>query len=422
MKKENLATVMLMYQAVVALTMSSNVVDYTIRPYGALAEVTVDVVNNIPSEISEDEALSKVISSNKETREKVTVKNQVNLQKNKRYDELKIVSENSVSQAMLIDSEMFNTTQVRLNSELYHITDEVFNKEHIINEYGVPTTNLYKSYMEYINPIIPLALTVCETGGWADSRYTWCSAIYSDLLRGSGVDLNMTKIESVNVDTYVVNGLCTYLGCGRNCSAGENTHYHTVGNNDNDSLGPLQILRHYVEEPGSIEFDCGESTSDLMCWKDNVEYFTHRQSDAYSNAEHWNAGYSIQNDNELVALIGVGHNTGLAFQNSEYAGSTWLSSKAVYEYCRVIGSVSAEEVLTTYIDNWWEDVKVLQSNGERFYLAGQLFKNDTLNSILQEVGVEKSTYASDWGHKQMYPLKAILNYMSLERLYSSGKE
>jgi len=38
-----------------------------------------------------------------------------------------------------------------------------------------------------------------------------------------------------------------------------------------------------------------------------------------------------------------------------------------------------------------------------------------------EAGINKSLYANGWGHKQSYPVKALLNYLSLERLYYSAR-
>lgn len=148
---------------------------------------------------------------------------------------------------------------------------------------------------------------------WSDTRYTWSSAIYSKLLNSAGVDMGRVKIEQVDTDTYVINGLCSYYGCGTNCTADVNSHYHTIGYNDCDSLGPLQILRHYVEGNNYITYDCGNVVLDLMSWDDNVQYFAHTQSKRFLDTENWNSGYTISNTYELVALMAVAHNTGTAF-------------------------------------------------------------------------------------------------------------
>lgn len=80
--------------------------------------------------------------------------------------------------SICIDSNIFNTTQVRLNTEIYKISSEICNKEHIIEDFGEPQSNLARSYIQNINPLIPVAMTINETGMWADSRFTWSSAIY----------------------------------------------------------------------------------------------------------------------------------------------------------------------------------------------------------------------------------------------------
>lgn len=319
-----------------------------------------------------------------------------------------------------IDTNVFNATSVRLNTEIYNETADILDKRHIQNDYGESGTPLYNSYLQYINPLVPLSLTICETGMWADTRYTWSSAVYSKLLKNSGVNMEKLKVERINVDTYVVNGLCTYLGCGSNC-ASDVSHYHVIGNNDNDSLGPLQILRRYVDSKGCIKYKCGEFTEDLMCWKDNVEYFMHRQSEAFSDSENWNRDHAIKSETELVALMAVAHNTGSAYVKSKSAGSLWRNSEAVYDYCEVLGSEHAFRVLSKYIEEWYEDAKKKEENGESFVMAGTALSNK-YNEMLNEIGVNKSKYANGWSHKQYYPLKAVLNYMAIERLYFSGME
>lgn len=321
---------------------------------------------------------------------------------------------------ILIDDMLFNSTQIRLNTEIYDITKNIYNEEHLIEEYGNPLTKLAQSYLQNMTPIIPIAMTINETGMWSDTRYTWSSAIYSKLLNSAGVDMDRVKIEQVDTDTYVINGLCSYYGCGTNCTADVNSHYHTIGYNDCDSLGPLQILRHYVEGNNYITYDCGNVVLDLMSWDDNVQYFAHTQSKRFIDTENWNSGYTISNTYELVALMAVAHNTGTAFLNSKNdAGSLWRNSDAVYDYCKVLGDPHSISVMTKYVDTWWNDVIEAQKNGEPFTLLGQT-STSVHNQILSEIGVNKSEYASSFGHKQYYPLKAVLNYLCLERLYYSG--
>ncbi len=321
---------------------------------------------------------------------------------------------------ILIDDMLFNNTQIRLNTEIYDITKNIYNEEHLIEEYGDPSTKLAQSYLQNMTPIIPIAMTINETGMWSDTRYTWSSAIYSKLLDSAGVDMDRVKIEQVDTDTYVINGLCSYYGCGTKCAADVDSHYHTIGYNDCDSLGPLQILRHYVEGDNYITYDCGNVVLDLMSWDDNVQYFAHTQSKRFLDVENWNSGYIISNTYELVALMAVAHNTGTAFLNSKNdAGSLWRNSDAVYAYCKLLGDPHSTSVMTKYVDSWWNDVIEAQKNGESFTLLGQT-STDVHNQILSEIGVNKSEYASSFGHKQYYPLKAVLNYLCLERLYYSG--
>ena len=328
-------------------------------------------------------------------------------------------------QGIRIDKDIFNSTSVRLNTEIYNDTAAILTEEHIIRDYGIPTTKLYRSYLDNVDPLVPMALSLCETGMWADSRYTWCSAVYSKLLVNKGVNMSRLKVSQVNVDTYIVNGLCTYLGCGSNCTAPSGSHYHTIGNNDNDSLGPLQILRHYVEAEGAIKYPCGEATVDLMCWSDNVEYFLHKQSSIFSDKNNWNRNHEIASVYELVALMGVAHNTGGAFLSCESgssdAGSLWKNAQAVYDYCSVLGSKEAFDIMSEYIDEWYESAVQAESEGRSFAMAGSALTGK-FDEMLRRMGVEKNEYSNGWQHKQYYPLKAVLDYMALERLYYSGEE
>jgi len=80
---------------------------------------------------------------------------------------------------------------------------------------------------------------------------------------------------------------------------------------------------------------------DLMCWEDNLEYFTHKNSEAFSDKNCWNRGYEIKSSTELTALLGIAHNTGNAFLYGNDAGSLWLSLNAVFSYWQALGSDEA---------------------------------------------------------------------------------
>lgn len=365
---------------------------------------------------SRKEVIRKEIVTDKEAEESKVTKVENRIEKHE------VVKEEVVTEdvGICIDENIFDKTQVRLNTDIYDLSGEVFSVDHVKGEYGESGTKLYNSFLENMDPLIPEAMTLCETHMWGDSRYTWCSAVYTGLLAKKNVNMSRLVVDRVNVDTYVVNGLCSYLGCGTNCTGDKAKHYHTIGNNDNDSLGPLQILRHYVEGPGVIEYQCGETTSDLMNWRDNLEWFTHAQADTYSNPNHWNKDYEIGSTYELVALMGVGHNTGLAFQQGSSTGSLWKNSKAVYEFCNELGKDETIEVFNEYVDEWYEYAISQQKKGESFSPAGPWLSN-RFSEILTKAGIEKGKYANGWNHKQWYPMKAVLNYMGLERLYYSGK-
>ncbi len=70
----------------------------------------------------------------------------------------------------------------------------------------------------------------------------------------------------------------------------------------------------------------------------------------------------------------------------------------------------------------WEDTKIKIKNGENFYLDGSMsWNSEELKQMMNEAGINVSLYyKSSYGHKFVYPIKVLLEYMSLEKLYHSG--
>lgn len=336
-------------------------------------------------------------------------------------------NQNNISLRINIDSSVFSSNTIRLNTEIYKISESVVNQNHLSKCFGDVNTNLFKSYKKYMNPLIPLALSLNESGSWADTRYTWSSAIYSRALSESGMDMSMVKVKQVDSDTYIVNELDKYIACGSNCTAQSSIgtkHTHIVGGyNDNDSLGSLQILRRYVEINDSINYKCGEQVIDLMAWRDSLSYFFHTQSSSFVEKKHWNKEHSIENVYELVAIMAVAHNTGDSFQKQSYAGSKWKDAKAVYSYCKFLGNEINVDKMKSYVDKWYIDILNKAKDNKQFSMAGQVdWSGSAIRSIMKDIGIDESKYTDDgsFGHKQVYPIKAILNYMALEKLYTSG--
>lgn len=325
-----------------------------------------------------------------------------------------------------IDSTVFSPVSVRLNTEIYNMSKNVINQEHLQQCYGDSNTPLFNSYKRTITPLVPMALTLVETGSWCDTRYTWSSAIYSKPIANAKVDMSELSVNRVNSDFYAANGLYYYFGCKSNCTNNGRNHVHIVtGANDNDSLGPLQVLRRYVEQQQGIVYSCGAVVTDLMSWQDNLNYFFHNQSEKFASTKAWNKNHEIQNTYELVALMAVGHNTGTSFMSasgpSGTAGSKWYNAKSVYDYCSALTSDSSLQVLHSYVDSWYADIVSKASAGEQFRLAGQISNTGgEVQSLMQQMGINITDYASSLGHKQTYPILAVLNYMSLEKLYTSG--
>ena len=301
-----------------------------------------------------------------------------------------------------IDKE-FPQTVIRLNTQAYEIAESVINQEHLASEFTIDT-ELGESYQHYLTPLMPLALATCETGLWNNSEYTWSPFVYSKLLCDK-VDMSQLNIEDVNEYYYVVNDLSYYL---------------SFDANDYTSLGSLQILRDYVDEP--IKWKCGTSTYDLMSWEDNVAYVFHKQSSSFTKNNHWNKEHKLSNQYELMALIAVGHNTGQGYQvtssGSNSGFSSWNSAQSIYNYCVHITNKDSMRIIDSFVDEWYLSAR---ESGD-YSLPGNVSNtNVRFAKLLDDLGVVKSQYASNWGGKQMYPLKAVVNYVALEKLYTSGE-
>ena len=89
-----------------------------------------------------------------------------------------------------IDEAIFGEVSTRLNTEIYEEAEAVINDDHLMEFEG--DSRLFKSYKDTLTPLVPLALSINETGTWMSTKYTWTPAIYSRLLAEAGVDLSRT--------------------------------------------------------------------------------------------------------------------------------------------------------------------------------------------------------------------------------------
>lgn len=326
-----------------------------------------------------------------------------------------VASSNITSYA--VDKETTN----RLNKEIYDIADGIINEEHLSKCFDL-SSNLSKSAVKYYTPLIPIALTECETGSWADRSITWSSAVYSDLIN---IDWSNVSIYDIDESFYNVNMLNQYMGCGSNCTSKYHSSLafgHTgIGRNDNDSLGSLQILRRYLQDSDGIKrYKCGAVVTDLMRWEDNVQFFIHEHGGRVLQCTTKNNKRYVNSTYELVALVAISHNTGSSFITSSTAGNSWNNSDAVFDFCSLFSNDLVISTLNSYVDEWFDSIEYsLQSNSD-FDLLGQS-SISKLDLILSDCGISLSDYSSNVTFKQYYPIRVVLNYMALERLYDTIK-
>ena len=338
-----------------------------------------------------------------------------------------------------IDRSLFDATSVRLNTEIYQVAASIINKEHIEQCFGNRAeTNLSKSVKKYLNPLIPIALTVPEMGGTIDTKYTWSAAIYSGSLASANVDMDSLNVAAVDSLLFSDRELWNNLACGSNCTGTERdpNHVHVSpvngrSGNDNDSLGPLQILRSYISYAGGeVKYEnCGTSCVDLMRWDDSLEWFFHEWMSYFiPSGDSWANEIEISNPYMLVAMMGIGHNGGCNYLQGrkEESYGRWSNKESAMEFCRVLSNEETIRVIRVEVDAWWEASKrEIQNNSGRFnlILPGH-WRDPMINRILERINIDfnggQFWEVMDDPHKQMYPLMSIVNYMALEKLYYSG--
>jgi hypothetical protein len=332
-----------------------------------------------------------------------------------------------------IDTSLFSEVCVRLNTQAYGIAANIITEEHF-QQCIDKTSNLSNSVKKVMSPLMPMAATMVEMGMGTDVKYLWSAAVYTKYIQKTGIDISSINISNVDTNFYINNKMEYVLNCGKNCTAKDNFKSHvcilntTNGSfrNDNDSLGPLQILRRYLElEGGKISYNCGAEIKDLLRWEDNVQYYFHKDIIPIAKCE-WNKEYEIKSAYELVALLSVAHSTGSSYLNLRFLegvpSTSWRNSQAIFDYCSYLTSEPAMSVWRKHVDSWWEDTKIKIKNGENFYLDGSMsWNSEELKQMMNEAGINVSLYyKSSYGHKFVYPIKVLLEYMSLEKLYHSG--
>ena len=361
-----------------------------------------------------------------------------------------------------IDATVFPNETVRLNTEVYQIAASYCEAKKLERYFGKNMTALSVSVIRNMNPLIAVAITTAETPGYADRSITWTSAIYSKALAASGFcRWDKLSVQEVDSDFYLYHGLSEYFACGRNCQGVDGTMHMVctgVQRNDNDSLGPAQILRRYLYQAGGCitAYNADNSvygiTTDLMRWEDNVVWVLNNSLSKFRSVSSSSSrgSYEVQNEYELLVLMAIAHNTGASYikaAGSAYVSPYWQDADGIWLYARLLTSpANIAYIKEHYIEPWYANV-VLPSvqEGHSFELPGNAFSDGDVNqtrssALLQELGfdLEQITYEKSKGevrsgwrstdgcfqvleHKQRYPLKSLVNYLALERLYYSGR-
>lgn len=287
-----------------------------------------------------------------------------------------------------------------INLQVLNSTNSVFNPTHYFRDYGYSLSPLGVSFGEQLNALMPMALSVSETGDYIDTRFSWTSAVYTKGLANEGVNVLDLDISDIGTEYYTTMGLGKYLESEWN---------------DADSIGPLQIRSSYIPE-GGIEMPCGYIVTDLMSWQDNIQYVLHTQASCFCRENNWNSDYVIRDVYEEMLLMAVLHNSGCEFLVVDSCDSQieygWKSAKSVFNYCRDLANNDFMTVAKDYVENWYANIDI---NSE-FSFPGMI-GDDELLSLLSKAGIAYQNYSDCFGVKQIYPVRTLLNYLALEKLY-----
>lgn len=325
-----------------------------------------------------------------------------------------------------INESIFSDISVMLNTQIYDYTDQIY-EDMLIScpEFNQSTTSLALCFDEYYNPLMPLALSVVEMGSHADTQYTWTPVIFSQdiikALNDEGIvhgDYELQKymsdldVDSVNTDYLHWLGLDRFLT--------EGSEYGSF--NDKSSLGPLQILRS-GENVEKVQKLLG-SALDLITWKDSMKYFLCMQKQAFMSETSWLVNYHIRNKYEFIAMMAVNHNSGITYmvnKGQDGTAENWGTSKDVMDFIYYITTDDAICGFQNMVDVWFDnDIECRLQRGVEFPLCGQSSYSD-IQHVLNEAGVNVhlERYSGAELEKRLYPIRAILNYMSLVKLYES---
>jgi len=373
-----------------------------------------------------------------------------------------------------ISAEIFTETAVRLNMEIYAETAATLTMFNTDKYFGGAEREspLVTSLRENLSPMQVLCLAASESGNWSDRRYNWVPAVFS---KGMTED-EMEGVHIWDVDSgfYIGKGLTEYFQCG---SASENhignsgkckLHYSEEGSstrNDADSLGPMQVLRRYMQPDQEnanfpdqfayhLDIDLGGDgegretyrITDLMKWSDSIAWTINNFLGNVRDARGSQNENVLENEYEVMCLFAITHNTGQGFlSSSDGPFSGWASREAIYKFCKDVTSPEAiAYLMEEYVDPWYEDVVVKIAEGSSWNLPGNESlegrgdgKDEVMKELLRKVGASGISEESsrldceywvganrglDSDHKFRYPVKTLLNYLALQRLYYSGIE
>lgn len=330
------------------------------------------------------------------------------------------------TEAEQVNESIFSDISVRLNTQIYDYTDQIYN-EMLTNypEFNQSTTSLTLCFDEYYSPLIPLALSVVEMGAHADTQYTWTPVIFSQdiikALNDEGIvhgdyelQMYMSDLDVDSVNTDYLRWLCLdkFLT--------EGSEYGSF--NDKSSLGPLQILRN-GENVERVQKLLG-CNLDLITWEDSMKYFLCMQKQAFMSETSWLVNYHVRNKYEFIAMMAVNHNSGITYmvnRGQDGTAENWGTSKDVMDFIYYITTDDAIRGFQSMVDVWFDNgVECRLQRGVEFPLCGQSSYND-IQRVLDEFGVNVhlESYSGAELEKRLYPIRAILNYMSLVKLYES---
>lgn len=311
----------------------------------------------------------------------------------------------------------------RLNMEVLELVAEATDLEKYKTTYPNKENNIALStFYETFDPLMMISKTRTEWNGKENPEYAISPFIPGDKLKSNGV--SPAEVSAKDIGKNFPQGVSGY-------DAGVNY------------LGPLQIEYTYLSGSTLKIPNQYEKPSDEYAILDSTLYVALKYAHNLSSPNESFKYYTIQSPYELVAVLGLSHNTGPSFYSTDndwninccIVGYPWRNTGKLRQYA---SDLCRQENLAKILDKAEKDFLEFKNNPEsRNYnlpnmdrhAAVELFNSTGLDvseylcdARASEFRAGRSATRTDGQEKIAFPIQQIYNYHMLRLFYTSGGE